>query len=429
MLSAKVIEQLFIKDSNIDDLVSYLKGDNKTESNFIKKIKEIIQLFKLENDKLFYNNREIVKNKDKESVLKKELKENPFVNKQSFYKVVISSKYVNITRDQANRAFLGEDIHQLSRKPIRVTKKSITTNKPGLFSIDLIEFSENINKFNKRYSFILVAVEVFSRYTLLSALTSKKPEVLYNKFIENLKNHNISDDFIRAVTLDNGTEFSVLKSELSKQGVRIIQSQSYSPLENSIVERRNQEVRNRLRVMFNSQNNLVWYNKIDQLEDILNNSYIKSIKGTPLQLLNSDELQEKQRETNNEKRKEFLRESDIKLGTKVRIDMAPLYSQVRKAIKTGDNYKNIQVRFTPFLFEVIKKSNPRSRLLRPKYTVQNISTKKILNKKFYAHELQEVQKANNSIENTLSEEKQIKLLNRAHKLNGTKIVDNDIDIV
>ena len=419
----RVFRQLFNNDKNVGLLRDYLKG-KEVDEKFLNKIFEHKDVFKLEDNKLFYADLEILLSKDKEKALKAELKKNPFVNKQTFYKNIISKKYLNITREQAYNIYLGNDINQLARKPLRPTKKPISSNKDGMYSIDLIEFSDNISKFNKRYRYILVVVNVFTRYTMLAGLTSKKPEILYNKFLESIEEHNIPFKSIKIITCDNGTEFSVLKTELSKRGIKIIQSPTYSPQSNATVERRNREIRNRLRAIFNANNNLVWYNVLDSLEDILNNSYIKTLKGSPLELMNNEELQQEQRETNISRRKEFLEKNKIEIGSFVRVDMAAIFSEVRKAIKSGE-YKNIQIRFSPIIFQVISKSNPKDRLSRPTYKIKNIVTNKIIKKNFYSNELQVVNSDNDDID----KETQIKLMQRAHRLNGTKPTKNDLEII
>jgi hypothetical protein len=104
----------------------------------------------------------------------------------------------------------------------------------------------------------------------------------------------------------------VLKTELSKRNVKIIQSPTYSPQSNSIVERRNQEIRNRLRAIFNKNNNLIWYNQLDSLEGILNNSYIKSLKASPLELMNNEELKKNNEKLTYQVEKSFLRKTKYK---------------------------------------------------------------------------------------------------------------------
>jgi IS30 family transposase len=240
----RVYRQLFNNNTNIKLLKDFLEG-NKIDDSFLNKISEHKDAFKLEDNKLFYDDLEILLSKDKEKALKAELKRFPFVNKQTFYKNIIAKNYLNITREQTNNVYLGVDINAISRKPLRPTKKQITSNKDGMYAIDLIEFSENISKFNKRYRHILNVVNIFTRYTMLVGLTSKKPEILYKKFLESIEEHNIQFKSIKIILMDNRTEFSVLKTELSQRGVKIIQSPTYSPQSNSIVERRNQEIRNR----------------------------------------------------------------------------------------------------------------------------------------------------------------------------------------
>jgi hypothetical protein len=229
---------------------------------------------------------------------------------------------------------------------------------------------------------------------------------------------------VKGISLDNGTEFSEMKQQLKSKNIRVIQNSTYNPRANGIVEHTNKKVRDILRRMFVANNNLIWYDKVSDIEDILNNSFIKSLKGTPHEIMNSEQLQNEQKEINKNRRKQFLNESHIPVGSFVRIDMSSIFSGVRKAQKE-ETYKNIQIRYTPFTFQVIKKSSPKNSLSRPKYTVQNTTTKKIIDKKFFANELQVTE-----FSDIFSEEKQRKLLARAHRLNGThEIKKNDLEII
>jgi hypothetical protein len=121
-----------------------------------------------------------------------------------------------------------------------------------------------------------------------------------------------------------------------------------------------------------------------------------------------------------------LNENDIPINSFVLLDMASISSEVRKKIKDGE-YKSIQVRFSPILFEVIKKYNPKNGNSRPTYKVRNTVTKYVLPKRFYSNELQVVH--NTTKDPNDSEKKQQRSMQRAYKLNGIKPQESDTRII
>ncbi|RYH26283.1 transposase, partial [archaeon] len=122
---------------------------------------------------------------------------------------LISNEYLNITREDVKKFMTKNGLYQVVSEPVRDKGRKIIAKRPGdFFACDLIDMSGNSPN-NPRYRYILVCVDLYSRFTFTRALRNKT----------NLNNVSLSMDEIldqsedehgikpKVVISDNGKEF------------------------------------------------------------------------------------------------------------------------------------------------------------------------------------------------------------------------------
>jgi hypothetical protein len=121
-----------------------------------------------------------------------------------------------------------------------------------------------------------------------------------------------------------------------------------------------------------------------------------------------------------EKIKKF-KSKDLEVGDMVRINMASLFNNQRKAIKQGD-VKNLVIRFSPEIFRIKSVLKNKSPLLeRVRYTIEDLGGRLLKRKNtvtFYGSELLKVN-SNTTPQHYIS-------MDRALKLNKVEPNENDV---
>ena len=116
----------------------------------------------------------------------------------------ISSKYINITRDDVAEFLSKQKDFQMTRNIKKVVNKPIVERKPNnRWQIDLIDMTkyENYN-YGKKY--ILNCVDVFSRKIWLRSLSNRLASSITNAVSDIIDEANIKPNIIQT---DNGNEF------------------------------------------------------------------------------------------------------------------------------------------------------------------------------------------------------------------------------
>jgi hypothetical protein len=318
------------------------------------------------------------------------------IGKVDFYKY-IGAKYMNITRDETG-AFLDSKInYQMNRPTNKHINKPLLSGFPnqkwGIYLID----TSSYHKHNHGVRYVVTVVDFFSRKTWLGMTVKKSADAIKDMFAEILKCAKVSPNFLVA---DNGTEFKASFDAFCKaEGIKIIRTATYSPQSNSIVERKNQEVRKRIRAFMTKNQNLHWTPHLGDIERALNATH-NSTTGTSADRLWS---REKQAINDPEKLKSQIRQQDravrlidkfnavqFKTGDYVRMLMSSIFSNIRKKVKQNDT-KYQAIKWTPKIFRV-KAEQRTGKYERPRYSIVNedgraVQTRKNGKKSFYSDEL------------------------------------------
>ena len=172
---------------------------------------------------------------------------------------------------------LADELH----KPITRTfqKRSVISSGINeIWAADLVEM-QKFSKWNKGIKYLLMVIDVFSKYGWIRGLKDKKNETVSKTFDEIFKSKRKP----QMLWTDKGSEF------ISKHFKEFWKSKEIKlyPTENeeksSVVERRNKTIKNRMWKMFTVINNTVCWDKIDNIVNDYINARHCSVKMTPVE--------------------------------------------------------------------------------------------------------------------------------------------------
>ena len=259
---------------------------------------------------------------------------------------------------------LADELHKPIRKKF---KKRIVfaKNVNDIFAADIIDM-QSFARYNKGIKYILMVIDVFSRYGWAMALRTKTGKEVAG-VLENL----FKKESPAMLWSDHGGEFynQHLAKVLREYNIKLYSTENEEKA--SIVERWNRTIKTKMWKYFSANNTNKYINILDQLIEKYNNTYHRSIGCTPTQARQPSFYQHVfnmlYKEIND--RKERPR---YKIGDTVRI--------VKKK-KTFE--KGLSPNWTEELFTVssVKDTKP------PTYTIQDLRGETIRGS-FYKQELQ-----------------------------------------
>ena len=172
---------------------------------------------------------------------------------------------------------LADELH----KPItrNFQKRSVVSNGiDDIWAADLVEM-QKFSKWNKGIKYLLMVIDVFSKYGWISGLKDKKTETVSKGFEDIFKSKRKP----KMLWTDKGSEFisKHFKDFLKREGITLYHTENEE--KSSVVERWNKTMKNRMWKMFTVNNNTVYFDKIDKLVNDYNNSRHSSVKMTPVE--------------------------------------------------------------------------------------------------------------------------------------------------
>jgi hypothetical protein len=213
-------------------------------------------------------------NKKQEELLKKlYYQDKQFFGRDKFF-YLLKTEYpeYDIKKKQLYTWLSHQYIYQIYKpinKKIKATKPFIVSSKSNILGIDLIDYS---HKSYRNYKYILVCVDLYSRYIWLYALKNKTVEQVESKLKSLLKDNSNFTTILR----DNGKEFELKDLKNFTQ----ILSKAHNPTNNAIVERTNRNIQSFLRKYLALGYN-DWSNQLKTFQDNFNKSFHSTLKNTP----------------------------------------------------------------------------------------------------------------------------------------------------
>ena len=145
------------------------------------------------------------------------------------------------------------------------------------FQADLIDFSR-LQKYNKGFKFILVVIDVFSKYAYVECLKNKSSKSVIAAFSKILKR---SGRFSTLQT-DLGTEFAnkAFQSWLKDHNIRFFHTHNHE-IKASVAERFIRTIKEKLWRYFTYENKRKYTHVIQKLVHAYNHTYHRSIQRSP----------------------------------------------------------------------------------------------------------------------------------------------------
>lgn len=171
------------------------------------------------------------------------------------------------------------EIHKTARKNFprrRVILKGID----DLWQADLIDI-KNYEKMNKKYKFILIVIDAFTKYVWLEPLKTKTKSEVSNAFEKILKQGRTPLN----LQTDMGTEFYNADFQLLMNKYKINHYSTYSTKKASIVERVIRTIKNKLYKYFSLAGNYIWIGKpLAYIIETYNNTVHRTTKFKPSEI-------------------------------------------------------------------------------------------------------------------------------------------------
>ena len=172
---------------------------------------------------------------------------------------------------------LADELH----KPITRTfkkRKVISNGIDEIWAADLVDM-RSFSKWNKGYKYLLMVIDVFSKYGWIRGLKDKKTETVRLAFADILR-----DRKPKMLWTDKGSEFiSRHFKEFLKKKNRIKLYHTENEEKSSVVERWNKTIKTKVWKMFTVNNNTIYWDKIDKIADNYNNTWHSSIQMSPIE--------------------------------------------------------------------------------------------------------------------------------------------------
>ena len=349
----------------VDDVLAFKTTGNvpahiKTKARFKKKWTP----FYVADNHLIYRPKElkvIIDPNEREEVLKKIFDdERTGVGagiKQFYY--TICSKYLNIKRKDVADFLKRQKVFQMSRNTHHIINKPILATAPNeRWAVDMVSM-ERYKSQNKNYIQILTCIDYFSRYVWAVPV---KNETSHDVAIAMDAICRKAGVYPHILQKDNGGSFQGETNTFMEQhNIKWINTLSYSPQSNGLIENFNNQLRKMLRELMIRNKNLVWYNKLDLCCSIKNKQKNGTTKQRPIDIWNDLPYETQNKDLHlpvaqrikAKAKKNVLKNKtqEFTVGDYVRVKLSQLYSQIRQMVKQGDK-KYIVVKYSPEIYEI-----------------------------------------------------------------------------
>ena len=172
---------------------------------------------------------------------------------------------------------LADELH----KPIKrnfTRRRVIVNHVDEIWCSDLVEIQQ-FSKWNKGYRYLLMVLDVFSKYGWIIPLKDKKGETVSEAFKTILK----EDRKPEYLWVDKGKEYydKHVKDLLEKNNIRMYSTENEE--KSSVCERWNRTIKTKMWKQFTVQGNTQYLDMLPKLVKKYNNTKHSSIKMTPIE--------------------------------------------------------------------------------------------------------------------------------------------------
>ena len=170
---------------------------------------------------------------------------------------------------------LADELHKpIKRKYAR--RRVISNGIDEIWAADLVEMQQ-FSKWNKGYKYLLMVIDVFSKYGWIVPLKNKKGETVAEAFESILEEGRLP----KMLWTDKGSEFynRWVKDLFDKHNIKLYSTENEE--KSSVVERWNRTMKEKMWKQFTAQNSTEWVDILPKLLTEYNNTKHRSIKMTP----------------------------------------------------------------------------------------------------------------------------------------------------
>jgi hypothetical protein len=250
-----------------------------------------------------------------------ELFNNPregFINPTALYKKA-KEQNIKISYKDINEYYKNQPITQImhqTRKP-KQYNSIVASYSRDIYQLDLIIYDRYTYH---NYKYIMVVVDIYSRYAEARAMTNRKMTTIIKTFEDIIKVMGIP----RKIECDNEFNKAEFIDLLENDNISAIFSNPEQLNKNAIVERLNGTIANKLQKVRIALNRYDWYNYLSDVMYNYNSTVHSTVKQKPIDIWN--------RKANNMQTVNVV-ESTFAVGDKVRV------MKKRKVFDKGDSVK------------------------------------------------------------------------------------------
>lgn len=205
------------------------------------------------------------------------------ISRDGLFDKVLRDRHLGISKEYVTQFLKQQD---LAQKILEKFKKPVIKSYRPLYpmqhwQMDLIDM-QNFGRQNRNYKWILVVVDIFSKYLYMRLLPTKDT----NNVVIALKNIFMSGDIPERLQCDNDSTFTSnnVKDILKELSIYQIVNPSYSPQTNGFVENKNKSIKNLINAHFVAYQTRRYYDIVDKVAFTLNNTRHSVTKLTPQQV-------------------------------------------------------------------------------------------------------------------------------------------------
>ena len=232
-----------------------------------------------------------------------------------------SAKEVNsaITREYVKKWLSSQLTYTLHRPATLITKTRpiVVYSIDECWEADLFVFTK-LAKFNDDYKYVLLIIDVLSKYIWLRALKTKTGLEVNSAINDIFENSSRRPQYFRC---DNGVEFlnSHVRKTLKSRKIKLIPA--FSQNKASIAERSIRTIKGIIFKYFTYKNTRRYIDKLQKFADKYNNSYHRTIKMSPNEVNKGNESRVWINVYENKIKRQNYKESNIKINDYVRISV------------------------------------------------------------------------------------------------------------
>ena len=190
--------------------------------------------------------------------------------------------FLGISRLDVELFIKETELYQISSKHKVIPKvvQPLVTSRPmEHFQADLVDMGAFKNQ-NPTHRYILVMVDLFSKYVWARALKTKDAGEVKASIMDILWNEGFPTIF----QTDNGGEFVEISKELSDRGITVRKGRSYKPSSQGQVERTNRTLKQAFYMDFLASENYHWVGGLPEKVYAYNTMVHSAIRKTPYEI-------------------------------------------------------------------------------------------------------------------------------------------------